>query len=77
MKLFIKAAWQFLLIASRVLIFIILFVIAASNTQQVAFNWFPGQSLEIPLILLLLLTFLLGIGITSIAAWIRSKKANK
>lgn len=73
----LKSIWQFLLIASRVLIFIILFVVAATNTQNVLFNWFPGQVLEAPLILLLLCAFLLGIGITVLGTWMRGKKVDK
>jgi uncharacterized integral membrane protein len=74
MTLLLKTVWQFLLIASRVFVFIALFVIAALNTQVVNFFWFPGLSLETPLILLLLCAFLLGIGMTSIAALIRRRK---
>ncbi len=70
----LKTIWQFLLIAGRVFVFIALFVIAATNTQLVDFFWFPGSSLQAPLILLLLCAFLLGIGMTSIAAWILRRK---
>ena len=74
MTTFLKNIWRFALIAGRVIIFISLFVIAATNSQQVTFNWFPGLSAQVPLILLLLGTFLLGILIASIAFWARGKK---
>jgi len=70
----LKTVWQFFLIAGRVFMFIALFVIASTNTQVVDFYWFPGLSIQTPLILLLLGVFLVGIGMTSIAAWVRRRK---
>jgi uncharacterized integral membrane protein len=77
MTALLKNIWRFLLIAGRIVIFISLFVIAATNSQSVTFNWFPGLSAEVPLILLLLVTFLLGILIASIAFLARGKRDAK
>ncbi len=77
MTTLLKKIWRFVLIAGRVVVFLSLFVIAATNSQLVTFNWFPGLSAQVPLILLLLVTFLLGILIASIAFLARGKKEVK
>ena len=50
--------WRFLLIASRVGFFVLFFMMALLNSHPVEFNWFVGQSLQVPLIIPLLGAFL-------------------
>ena len=77
MTAILKTIWQLFLLAGRLIVFIAIFLVAATNTQTVSFNWFPGLSAQIPLILLLLITFLLGIGIACAAFLLRGKRAKK
>jgi len=55
------------LIAVRVVLFIMLLMIALTNTGEVEFYWFVNQSFKIPLNLLLFGAFLSGLLLCGIA----------
>lgn len=44
----------------KLLVFIVLVLLAVTNTQMTTFNYVPGQSVDLPLIVLLLLFFIIG-----------------
>lgn len=44
----------------KIVVLLILLLLAVSNTQMTAFNYLPGQTVNLPLIVLLLLFFIVG-----------------
>jgi uncharacterized integral membrane protein len=63
----VHTVWRFVLIVLRVVLFLALFLIAITNTAIIEFHWFLDRSVQIPLNLLLLGAFLLGLIITALA----------
>lgn len=50
--------WFFLVL--KVIVLFLFIALAANNTHSVAFNWLPGNSLQWPLIVVLLVFFVSG-----------------
>lgn len=44
----------------KLLVFIVLVLLAITNTQITTFNYLPGQTIHLPLIVLLLIFFIIG-----------------
>lgn len=44
----------------KLVVFLVLILLAITNTQIVDFNYLPGQTIQLPLIVLLLLFFIVG-----------------
>jgi len=44
----------------KIVVLLILLLLAVSNTQMIAFNYLPGQTVNLPLIVLLLIFFIIG-----------------
>ncbi|PXY97611.1 DUF1049 domain-containing protein [Snodgrassella alvi] len=44
----------------KIMVLLILLLLAVSNTQMTAFNYLPGQTVNLPLIVLLLIFFIIG-----------------
>lgn len=44
----------------KIAVLLILLLLAVSNTQMIAFNYLPGQIVNLPLIVLLLIFFIIG-----------------
>ena len=44
----------------KIVVLLILLLLAVSNTQMIAFNYLPGQIVNLPLIVLLLIFFIIG-----------------
>lgn len=44
----------------KIVVLLILLLLAVSNTQMTAFNYLPGQTVNLPLIVLLLIFFIIG-----------------
>ncbi|MDF7676514.1 LapA family protein [Neisseriaceae bacterium ESL0693] len=44
----------------KLLVFAVLILLAITNTQTIGFNYLPGQSIHLPLIVLLLIFFIIG-----------------
>jgi uncharacterized integral membrane protein len=63
----LQVVWRPVLMVLRVLLFLALFMIAITNTAVIEFHWFIDRSIQIPLNLLLLGSFLLGLIITVLA----------
>jgi uncharacterized integral membrane protein len=63
----VHTVWRIVLIVLRVVLFLALFLIAITNTALIEFHWFLDRSIQIPLNLLLLSAFLLGLIITVLA----------
>jgi uncharacterized integral membrane protein len=63
----VHTVWRIVLIVLRVVLFLALFLIAITNTAIIEFHWFLDRSVQIPLNLLLLGAFLLGLIITALA----------
>jgi uncharacterized integral membrane protein len=63
----VHTVWRIVLIVLRVVLFLALFLIAITNTALIEFHWFLDRSVQIPLNLLLLGAFLLGLIITALA----------
>ena len=61
---FLNAALRLLRIIGRFIIFILLVLLALSNTQEISFQLLPGLSWDLPLILVLFVAFVLGIFLT-------------
>lgn len=64
MTAFLNAALKVLRIIGRFIIFILLVLLALSNTQEISFQLLPGLSWELPLIFVLFIAFVLGILLT-------------
>jgi uncharacterized integral membrane protein len=64
MTAFLNAALRLLRIIGRFIIFILLVLLALSNTQEISFQLLPGLSWDLPLILVLFVAFVLGIFLT-------------
>jgi len=63
----LQVVWRLVLKVLRVILFLALFLIAITNTAIIEFHWFLDRSVQIPLNLLLLGAFLLGLIITALA----------
>ena len=63
----LQVVWRLVLMVLRVILFLALFLIAITNTAIIDFHWFLDRSIQIPLNLLLLGAFLLGVIITALA----------
>ena len=63
----LQVVWRLVLMVLRVILFLALFLIAITNTAIIEFHWFLDRSIQIPLNLLLLSAFLLGLIITALA----------
>ncbi len=63
----LQVVWRLVLMVLRVVLFLSLFMIAITNTAVIEFHWFIDRSIQIPLNLLLLGAFLLGLIITALA----------
>jgi len=63
----LQVVWRLVLMVLRVILFLALFLIAITNTAIIEFHWFLDRSIQIPLNLLLLGAFLLGLIITALA----------
>jgi uncharacterized integral membrane protein len=61
---FLNAAYKFLRIIGRLIIFIFLVFLALGNTQEITFQLIPGLSWNMPLVLILFISFILGIALT-------------
>jgi len=70
----LQAIWQVFLIVVRIVLFLVLFLIAISNTNSVEFHWFVDQSLTLPLNILLLVGFLLGLLIATFVLFPRKRR---
>ncbi|MBI0067466.1 MULTISPECIES: lipopolysaccharide assembly LapA domain-containing protein [unclassified Snodgrassella] len=44
----------------KIAVLLILLLLAVSNTQMIAFNYLPGQIVNLPLIVLLMIFFIIG-----------------
>ena len=64
MTAFLNAALKILRIVGRFIIFILLVLLALSNTQEVNFQLLPGLGWDFPLIFVLFIAFVLGIFLT-------------
>jgi uncharacterized integral membrane protein len=63
----LQVVWRLVLMVLRIILFLALFLIAITNTALIEFHWFLDRSIQIPLNLLLLSAFLLGLIITVLA----------
>jgi uncharacterized integral membrane protein len=70
----LQAIWQVFLMVVRIVLFLVLFLIAISNTNPVEFHWFVDQSLTLPLNILLLVGFLLGLLIATFVLFPRKRR---
>lgn len=59
--------WRLVVIASRAIFFLLFFFIALLNSQRVDLNWFVDQTVRIPLIFIILGSFLLGMLLAGVA----------
>jgi uncharacterized integral membrane protein len=57
----LQVAWRVCLLVGRIVLFLLLFLIAITNTAVVDFHWFLDQSIQVPLNILLLAAFLSGL----------------
>jgi uncharacterized integral membrane protein len=74
MTALLQLVWRVGFIALRVVLFVILFMIAITNTDSVEFHWFVGQSVYLPLNFLIFGAFLIGILVCALAlAFVRKK----
>jgi uncharacterized integral membrane protein len=64
MTAFLNAALKVLRIVGRFIIFILLVLLALSNTQEINFQLIPGLGWDLPLIFVLFIAFVLGILLT-------------
>ena len=67
MIVLLQVVWRLVLMVLRIILFLALFLIAITNTAIIEFHWFLDRSVQIPLNLLLLGAFLLGLIITALA----------
>lgn len=77
MTAIIKLLWRPFVLSSRVLFFVFFFLMALINSQTVEFHWFVGQSTQVPLIVIILGAFLLGILLAGLAFYRNAKKGAK
>ncbi len=75
MTVILQSIWRLLLIATRVVLFLFLFIIATSNFQTVELQWFPGQVFSISVAFLCLGFFLLGILLSGLSFYKTSRRA--
>jgi uncharacterized integral membrane protein len=54
-------------IGSRVLFFALFFLLALMNSQDINFHWFVNQSIQIPLMFVILGAFLMGMILSGFA----------
>jgi len=64
MTAFLNAALKSLRIIGRIILFVLLVLLALSNTQEIHFQLIPGLVWEAPLILVLFIAFAFGILLT-------------
>jgi uncharacterized integral membrane protein len=74
MMTLLKLIWRIGFNVIRVFLIILLFLIAITNTSVVEFHWFIDQSIQIPLNVLLLGAFLLGLVICAIVLLLTRRK---
>ena len=78
MSVLIKYCWRLFVIGSRVLFFAFFFLLALMNSQDIHFYWFVNQSVQIPLMFVILGAFLLGMIMSGFAFYrLSSKKSNQ
>ena len=70
----LQVAWRICLLVGRIIFFLILFLIAISNTVVIDFHWFLDQSIQVPLNILLLGAFLCGLILAVLALRITKSK---
>jgi len=72
MTALIQFVWRIFRQFARIVIFLIIFLLATINSSTVEFHWFVNRSSQIPLNILLLSSFLIGLLIALMA--LRFKK---
>ena len=74
MTALIQFVWRLLRQAMRVVLFILLFLLATINSSPVEFHWFVDRTSQIPLNVLLLSSFLLGLFLAIMSLKLRRSK---
>jgi uncharacterized integral membrane protein len=70
----LQVAWRICLLVGRIVLFLLLFLIAITNTAVIDFHWFLDQSIQVPLNILLLGAFLCGLILAVVALRITKSK---
>jgi len=70
----LQVAWRICLLVGRIVLFLLLFLIAITNTAVIDFHWFLDQSIQVPLNILLLGAFLFGLILAVVALRITKSK---
>jgi len=70
----LQVAWRVCLLVGRIVLFLLLFLIAITNTAVVDFHWFLDQSIQVPLNILLLGAFLCGLILALLALRLTKSK---
>jgi hypothetical protein len=70
----LQVAWRICLLVGRIILFLLLFLIAITNTAVIDFHWFLDQSIQVPLNILLLGAFLCGLILAVLALRITKSK---
>jgi len=70
----LQVAWRICLLVGRIVLFLLLFLIAITNTAVIDFHWFLDQSVQVPLNILLLGAFLCGLILAVLALQITKSK---
>ena len=74
MTALIQFVWRVLRQAMRLMLFVLLFLLATINSSPVEFHWFVDRSSQIPLNVLLLSSFLLGLFLAILSLKFRKSK---
>ena len=70
----LQVAWRICLLVGRIVLFLLLFLIAITNTAVIDFHWFLDQCIQVPLNILLLGAFLCGLILAVLALRITKSK---
>jgi len=70
----LQVAWRICLLVGRIVLFLLMFLIAITNTAVIDFHWFLDQSIQVPLNILLLGAFLCGLILAVLALRITKSK---
>ncbi len=70
----LQVAWRICLLVGRIVLFLLLFLIAITNTAVIDFHWFLDQSIQVPLNILLLGAFLCGLILALLALRLTKSK---
>ena len=69
-----QVVWRITLLVGRIVLFLLLFLIAITNTNVIDFHWFIDRSIQVPLNILLLGAFLCGLILAVVALRLMKSK---